>query len=80
MNWGSDVGMFQPLHTFDEAWAENGLRDDDWVFDILFLHLLNVGTSYIIQVRKFPTSEVRLGKEETTIIEKIRGAALAPSF
>jgi hypothetical protein len=69
MNWGERI-YFPPLHTFDEAHKQDGLSDNDWVYDVLFIYLITVKTPLIIQVRKFNFSRIKRGK--TTLLDKVR--------
>jgi len=65
MNWESGRRFFRPKNTFDELHSQEGLVDDDWVFNILLVYLIHEQLSYIYEVQKIrPTQKKRGGRKD----------------
>lgn len=52
MNWEAERDIFPLRNTFSDVSSEAGLTEDDWVFNVFFVHLINEGLSYICEVQK----------------------------
>jgi len=42
------------LHSFEDAQKEQGLKEDDWVYDVFFQYFQKVDLPSIIEVNKYP--------------------------
>ena len=77
MYWGKgeelDVGSLQ---SFDTAADSQGLKDDDWVYDIFVRYIIKADLPTIIEVRKYKFSNRK--PETKTLTERVK--ELLPQF
>ena len=68
--WDANHELFPTIASFDEVQAEQGLRDSDWVYDVLVRYLIWSNMSNIVRVNKHDFSNRKLEKD--SLAERIR--------
>ena len=77
MNWDPERNIFPPGNTFDEVHTQEGLTDDDWVFNIFLVYLIHERLSYISEVQKIRSRRTR--KEKASLLKQVRGFIPEPA-
>ena len=70
MNWEPGREIFRPRNTFDEVHLQEGLTDDDWVFNIFLVYLIHEQLSYICEVQK--VHPIQKQEEKISLLEQAR--------
>lgn len=71
MYWGGEEeNYFNSIQSFDTASEVQGLKEDDWVYDIFVKYIIKADLPIIIEVRKYKFSNRK--PETKTLTEKIK--------
>lgn len=68
--WDTDHELFPALASFDEMQAEQGLKEDNWVYDVLVRYLIKHNLPSIVEVNRFNSSSRKPKKD--SLAERIR--------
>jgi len=61
--WNADHELFPTLASFDEVQAEQGLKEDDWVYDVFVRYLIPNNLSSIVEVNRYRFSTKKPEKD-----------------
>ena len=71
MYWGGEEeNYFNSIQSFETASETQGLKDDDWVYDIFVRYIIKADLPTIIEVRKYKFSNKK--PETKTLAERIK--------
>ncbi|HII71714.1 TPA: hypothetical protein HA265_03085 [Candidatus Woesearchaeota archaeon] len=80
MYWSVHDMYFSAAHSFEELYERQGLKDGDWVHEVLVLYWIKKELPIICNVQKYPTNGGRRNKE--TLADRVRELLLTvqPGF
>ena len=82
--WNSDSKLFPARASFEEIQETQGLKEEDWVYDVFIRYLIKSNFPSIAEVRKYNFSDKK--PERDTLAERIKSffpefePSLQPSF
>jgi len=74
--WNADHKTFPTMASFDQVQAKQGLKDDDWVYEVCVRYLIHSNLSSVVQVSRHRFSNRKL--ERVSLTERIM--SLFPEF
>lgn len=70
MYWDPEHPLCAAEHSYEEAREEQGLTEDDWVYEVFFRYFINYGFRHIVEVKKSHFSRRRHATD--SLRERIR--------
>ena len=74
--WNINSNLIPTLHSFEELQEKQGLKDGDYIYDILLRYLIKKDFPSIVEVRKYNFSNRKPEKE--SIMERVRSFFPSP--
>lgn len=64
--WNENHQLFPTIASFDEMQAEQGLKDDDWVYDVFVRYLISSNLPSVVEVNRYRFSNRKSEKDSLT--------------
>ena len=68
--WNADHELFPTLASFDEVQGQQGLKEDDWVYDVFVRYLIPHNLASVVEVNKYKFSSRK--PERDSLAERAR--------
>ncbi len=76
--WNADHELFPTLASFDEVQEKQGLKEDDWVYDVFIRYLIPSNLPSVVEVNKYKFSNRKPEKDSLAEIIKDKIGELLP--